>query len=52
MRRSTAHSPIYPSSKRLEEKWEQRFDTLAVARLARVAGVRYEDIETVRRQPW
>ena len=37
-------------SKHLEEKWEQRFDVLA--RLARDAGVRPEDIEAVRLQPW
>ena len=37
-------------SKRLEEKWEQRFD--AVAALARASGVRSEDIEAARKQEW
>ena len=36
--------------KRLEEKWEQRFD--AVAALARASGVRSEDIEAARKQEW
>ena len=37
-------------SKRLEEKWEQRFNKLAA--LASHAGVRPEDIEGIRAQPW
>ena len=37
-------------SKRLEEKWEQRFD--AVSALARASGVRSEDIEAARKQEW
>ena len=44
------HRTFTAFSKRLEEKWEQRFD--ALARLARHAGVRHEDIEAVRLQPW
>eukprot|EP00966_Prymnesium_polylepis_P197070 4566638-Prymnesium_polylepis.1 len=37
------HQTFTIFSKRLEEKWEQRFDVLA--RLARDAGVRSEDIK-------
>ena len=44
------HQTFTIFSKRLEEKWEQRFDVLA--RMARDAGVRSEDIEAVRLQPW
>ena len=44
------HSTFTVFSKRLEEKWEQRFD--ALARLARDDAVRKEDIEAIRRQPW
>ena len=43
------HQTFTIFSKRLEEKWEQRFDVLA--RLARDVGVRSEDIEAVRLQP-
>ena len=43
------HQTFTICSKRLEEKWEQRFDMLA--RMARDAGVRSEDIEAVRLQP-
>ena len=44
------HSSFTSFSKRLEEKWEQRFDSLAV--LAAGAGVRAEDIAAIRMQPW
>ena len=44
------HRSFTVFSKRLEEKWEQRFD--ALARLAHDAGVRREDIEAVRLQQW
>ena len=44
------HSSFTSFSKRLEEKWEQRFDSLAV--LAAGAGVRAEDIAAIRTQPW
>ena len=44
------HKTFTMFSKRLEEKWEQRFD--AVAALARAAGVRSEDIEAARMQEW
>jgi len=37
-------------SKRDEEKWEQRFNALAA--MARAAGVRSEEIEAVRKQPF
>ena len=40
-------------SKRLEEKWEQRFVTLAeLAKAAGTPGPRHEDIEAARKQPW
>ena len=44
------HKTFTIFSKRLEEKWEQRFD--AVAALARASGVRSEDIEAARKQEW
>ena len=44
------HRTFTAFSKKLEEKWEQRFNALAV--LAHGAGVQTEDIEAVRRQPW
>ena len=44
------HRTFTMFSKRLEEKWEQRFH--AVAALARAAGVRFEDIEAARKQEW
>ena len=44
------HKTFTTFSKRLEEKWEQRFD--AVAALARAAGVRAEDIAAARVQEW
>ena len=44
------YSTLTYFSKQLEEKWEQRFD--ALARLAQDAGVRHEDVEAVRMQPW
>ena len=44
------HKTFIIFSKRLEEKWEQRFD--AVAALARASGVRSEDIEAARKQEW
>ena len=44
------HRTFTVFSKQLEEKWEQRFD--ALARLGRDAGVRVEDIQAARKQPW
>ena len=44
------HRTFTAFSKRLEEKWEQRFDTLVA--LAADAGVRTEDISAIRSQPW
>ena len=44
------HSTFTSFSKRLEEKWEQRFDALAA--LARDAGVLEESIEEVRQREW
>ena len=44
------HKTFTIFSKRLEEKWEQRFDALAV--LARDRGVQNEDIEAIRKQEW
>ena len=44
------YSTLTYFSKQLEEKWEQRFD--ALARLAQDAGMRHEDVEAVRMQPW
>ena len=44
------HKTFTIFSKRLEEKWEQRFD--AVSALARASGVRSEDIEAARKQEW
>ena len=44
------HKTFTIFSKRLEEKWEQRFD--AVAALARASGVRSEDIEAARKRAW
>ena len=43
------HRTFTVFSQRLQEKWEQRFETLA--QLARDAGVQQEDIEAVRKQP-
>ena len=43
------HNRLSRASQQLEGKWEQRFD--ALARLARDAGVRSEEIEGVRKQP-
>ena len=44
------HTTFTIFSKQLEQKWEQRFD--ALARLAQDAGVRREDVEVIRLQPW
>ena len=44
------HRTFTAFSKRLEEKWEQRFDALAA--LAANAGVCSEDINAIRMQPW
>ena len=44
------HRTFTTFSKRLEEKWEQRFDELA--QLAAAAGVQSEDITAIRMRPW
>ena len=44
------HTSFTKFSKLNEDKWEQRFDTLAA--MARAAGVQSEEIEAVRKQPW
>ena len=43
------HRTFTTFSQRLEEKWEQRFDTLATR--AREAGIASEDIQAIRQQP-
>ena len=44
------HRTFTTFSQKLEEKWEQRFNALAV--LARSAGVLNEDVEAARTQAW
>ena len=44
------HATFTAFSKRLEEKWEQRFDALAA--IAAGAGISAEDIAAIRAQPW